>query len=150
MSLHKLAKGEDARVVNPREGRKTISAETTFNDDYSDRETLENILWPLCEKVARQLRKEGITGRVAVLKLRRTDFKIITRRRTLPAPTQTARTLFNVVRAGDGTGVEGDKRLTLRRACLVSVVGTVGRRTLRIGPEKGWQLPMRRISSAED
>ena len=98
LSLHRLANGQDARLVNPREGRKTISAETTFNEDYSDRETLENILWPLCEKVARQLRKEGITGRVAVLKLRRTDFKIITRRRTLPAPTQTARTLFNTVR----------------------------------------------------
>ncbi|MBI1406973.1 MAG: DNA polymerase IV [Caulobacter sp.] len=98
MSLHRLANGQDARVVNPREGRKTISAETTFNEDYSDRDTLENILWPLCEKVARQLRKEGITGRVAVLKLRRTDFKIITRRRTLPVATQTAKTLFGVVR----------------------------------------------------
>ncbi len=98
MSLHKLAHGQDARLVNPGQGRKTISAETTFNEDYSDRETLENILWPLCEKVARQLRKEGITGRVAVLKLRKTDFKIITRRRTLPAQTQTARTLFNAVR----------------------------------------------------
>ncbi|MCE3289081.1 MAG: polymerase [Caulobacter sp.] len=98
MSLHKLAQGQDARLVNPGQGRKTISAETTFNEDYSDRETLENILWPLCEKVARQLRKEGITGRVAVLKLRRTDFKIVTRRRTLPSPTQTARTLFNAVR----------------------------------------------------
>jgi DNA polymerase-4 len=98
MALHKLAHGQDARMVNPGQGRKTISAETTFNTDYSDRETLEDILWPLCEKVARQLRKEGITGRVAVLKLRKTDFKIITRRRTLPAPTQTARTLFNAVR----------------------------------------------------
>lgn len=98
LSLHRLANGEDARVVNPGEGRKTISAETTFNTDYSDLQTLEDILWPLCEKVARQLRKEGITGRVAVLKLRKTDFKIITRRRTLPAPTQTARTLFEVTR----------------------------------------------------
>jgi DNA polymerase-4 len=98
MSLHRLAHGEDARLVNPGQGRKTISAETTFNEDYSDRETLENILWPLCEKVARQLRKEGITGRVAVLKLRRTDFQIVTRRRTLPVPTQTARILFDVAR----------------------------------------------------
>jgi DNA polymerase-4 len=98
MSLHKLAQGQDARLVNPSEGRKTISAETTFNTDLKAREDLENQLWPLCEKVARQLRKEGISGRVAVLKLRRTDFQIITRRRTLPVPTQTARTLFDVTR----------------------------------------------------
>jgi len=31
---------------------------------------------------------------VVVLKLRRNDFRVLTRRRTLPFPTQTARTLF--------------------------------------------------------
>jgi len=107
MSLHKLAQGQDARLVNPSEGRKTISAETTFNVDLSTVQALEDVLWPLCEKVARQLRKEGITGRVAVLKLRRADFRIITRRRTLPVPTQTAKTLFGVVRELLAAEVDG-------------------------------------------
>jgi DNA polymerase-4 len=35
---------------------------------------------------------------VVTLKLRGTDFKIITRRRALPVPTQTAKTLFEVGR----------------------------------------------------
>ncbi len=35
---------------------------------------------------------------MAVLKLRKTDFSIITRRRTLPAPTQTAKVLFHTAR----------------------------------------------------
>ncbi len=98
LHLHKLAKGQDSRSVNPNESRKTISAETTFNEDLSRTEALEDQLWPLCEKVARQLRAEGIAGRVAHLKLRRPDFQIITRRRTLPVPTQTAKTLFAVAR----------------------------------------------------
>ncbi|MDH4384099.1 MAG: DNA polymerase IV [Caulobacter sp.] len=98
LSLHRLARGEDARLVNPAEGRKTISAETTFNQDHADSATLEDQLWPLCEKVARQMRKEGIAGRVATLKLRRADFQIVTRRRTLAVPTQTAKTLFQCVR----------------------------------------------------
>jgi len=98
LHLHKLARGQDARVVDPDQHRKTISAETTFFDDLSAVEDLENRLWPLCEKVARQLRAEGIAGRVAVLKLRTPDFRIITRRRTLPVATQTARTLFTVAR----------------------------------------------------
>ena len=98
MHLHKLAHGQDARVVNPDQSRKTISAETTFNTDLSETGDLEDRLWPLCEKVARQLRAEGIAGRVASLKLRTPDFRIITRRRTLPVPTQTARTLFTVAR----------------------------------------------------
>jgi len=98
LSLHRLAHGQDARTVNPNESRKTISAETTFNHDLDRIEELEDRLWPLCEKVARQLRTEGISGRVAHLKLRRPDFQIVTRRRTLAVPTQTARTLFGVVR----------------------------------------------------
>jgi DNA polymerase-4 len=98
LHLHKLAHGQDSRAVNPEQSRKTISAETTFNNDLSAISDLEDRLWPLCEKVARQLRAEGIAGRVAGLKLRTPDFRIITRRRTLPVPTQTARTLFNVAR----------------------------------------------------
>ena len=39
--------------------RKTISAETTFNDDLHRLSDLEDMLWPLCEKVARQARAEG-------------------------------------------------------------------------------------------
>src|SRR5690606_27663741 len=51
-------------------------------------------LWPLCEKLASKARREGVASRVLVLKLRRTDFRIVTRRITLPEPVQTARALF--------------------------------------------------------
>ncbi len=98
LRLHRLAHGQDSRMVDPDQSRKTISAETTFNDDLHKREALEDELWPLCEKVAKQARKEGVAGRVATLKLRTPDFKIHTRRRTLAVPTQTARTLFQVAR----------------------------------------------------
>jgi DNA polymerase-4 len=98
LRLHRLAQGQDARAVDPDQIRKTISAETTFNDDLFKREDLEDELWPLCERVAKQARAEGVAGRVATLKLRTPDFKVHTRRRTLPVPIQTARTLFQVAR----------------------------------------------------
>jgi DNA polymerase-4 len=98
MRLHGLAHGRDARKVNPNEERKGISAETTFNEDLSALADLEDKLAPLCERVAQQARAGGIAGRVVTLKLRRTDFKIVTRRRALPVPTQTAKTLFAVTR----------------------------------------------------
>jgi len=94
LRLSRLAHGRDARAVNPHEGRKSLSAETTFNVDLSTVGELEDVLWPLCEKVARHARGEEIAGRVVTLKLRATDFRIVTRRRTLPFATQTARTLF--------------------------------------------------------
>ena len=98
LRLSQLAQGQDARAVDPDSERKSVSAETTFDEDYADLQSLEDRLWPLCEKVARICRRDGIAGRVAVLKLRKTDFSIITRRRTLAAPTQTAKLLFKVGR----------------------------------------------------
>jgi DNA polymerase-4 len=107
LHLSQLAHGRDSRSVNPREARKSMSAETTFNEDIAAIAELEDVLWPLCEKVARHARGEAIAGRVVTLKLRATDFRIVTRRRTLPFPTQTARTLFVAARemlAGEASG----------------------------------------------
>ncbi|HVN00289.1 MAG TPA: DNA polymerase IV [Caulobacteraceae bacterium] len=98
LRLSQLANGRDARAVNPHEGRKSLSSETTFEADLSTLADLEDVLWPLCENVARQARKEEIAGRVVVLKLRATDFRRVSRRKTLPFATQTARTLFAAAR----------------------------------------------------
>jgi len=98
LRLSQLAHAQDARLVDPEQSRKTISAETTFNDDLADIDALEDKLWPLCEKVTRQARSAGIAGRVASLKLRAADFRLITRRRTLAVPTQSSRALFAVAR----------------------------------------------------
>ncbi len=107
LRLSSLSRGRDSRAVNPNEARKGISAETTFNEDISDRGELEDILAELAEKVARHARADGLAGRVVTLKLRTTDFKIHTRRRTIPVATQTAKTLFAVGRellAPEATG----------------------------------------------
>ena len=94
LRLHDLAHGRDARVVNPGHERKGMSAETTFDTDLVTAQDLEAELWPLCEKLASKARRDGVASRVIVLKLRRTDFKVVTRRISLPEPVQTARALF--------------------------------------------------------
>ncbi|QQQ19065.1 DNA polymerase IV [Brevundimonas vitis] len=99
LRLHHLAHGRDSRTVNPEHDRKGMSAETTFNEDLTSVEDLEAQLWPLCDKLAAKARRDGLASRVVVLKLRRTDFKIVTRRATLPEPVQTARALFAAARS---------------------------------------------------
>ncbi len=98
LRLGQLAIGQDARAVDPGQARKSISAETTFFDDLTSLDALENQLWPLCERVARTARREGVAGRVASLKLKTAGFHAISRRRTLAAPTQTGKVLFAVAR----------------------------------------------------
>jgi len=95
LKLHQLAHGRDARAVDPADERKGMSKETTFDEDLRELSALEDELWPLCDQLAAKARREMIAGRVVVLKLKTADFRLLTRRRTLPVPTRTARTLFD-------------------------------------------------------
>ncbi len=98
LRLHRLAQGEDHRPVDPNQVRKSISAETTFNHDLKNYDDLDDQLAPLAEKVGRLSRSSNFAGRVVTLKLRGDDFKILTRRRALPVPTQTAKTILGIGR----------------------------------------------------
>lgn len=92
--LFALSMADDPRKVDPEGERKSISAETTFSEDICEREALEDILWPLCEKVAARARAAETAGRTVTLKLKDAAFKIFTRRRQLPEPTILASRLF--------------------------------------------------------
>jgi len=108
LRLWQLAQGQDSRPVNPDQVRKSVSAETTFSTDLSRLDDLTDALWPLCEKVARQMRAAAITGRVATVKLKTADFKLVTRRKTLAVPCQTAKMLFAAGRELLASEVRGE------------------------------------------
>jgi DNA polymerase IV len=93
--LWRLANGIDDRGVNPERETKGISAETTFDADYADTQTLRPILFRLCERVAKRLKAADLAGRSVTLKLKSSDFRLRTRSRSgLPA-TQLASRLFD-------------------------------------------------------
>jgi DNA polymerase-4 len=105
--LFALSMADDPRKVDPHGERKSISAETTFFEDVAEIEALEDILWPLCEKVAARCRASETAGLTLTLKLKDTKFKIITRRRQLPEPTLLASRIFACAREllhGDADG----------------------------------------------
>lgn len=88
--LYRLARGQDDRPVRREDMPKSISAETTLNEDTSDRDLIEGHIWRLAERVADRAKAKGLAGRTVTLKLKRTDFTLVTRRVSLPALTQTA------------------------------------------------------------
>jgi DNA polymerase-4 len=92
--LWRLARGEDNRRVSPHEMPKSISNETTFDEDTSDRDLLDGHIWRLAEKTSDRAKAKDLAGRVVSLKLRRADFTILTRRVSLREPTQLADTLY--------------------------------------------------------
>ena len=96
MGLHlaRLARAEDHRPVKSTSKRKSVSAETTFNDDISDIEELKDKLWQVCQKTADRSKAKNLAGKVVTLKLKTKQFESITRRRTLPQPIQLTDAIF--------------------------------------------------------
>ena len=89
-----LARGQDARVVSNSDRIKSISNETTLNENTSNIRVLEGHLWRLCEKVSSRAKSKGMAGTIMILKLKSSNHKIITRRLTLRDPTYLADVLF--------------------------------------------------------
>ena len=89
-----LARGQDARVVSSSDRIKSISNETTLNENTNDLRVLEGHLWRLCEKVSSRAKSKGLAGTTMILKLKSSNHKIITRRVTLRDPTYLADVLF--------------------------------------------------------
>jgi DNA polymerase-4 len=92
--LYRLAHGVDARKVVPDRETKSVSAETTFNTDISELRPLEQQLWLLTERVSRRLKASDLSGSTVTLKLKSADFRLKTRARSLPDPTQLAEKIF--------------------------------------------------------
>jgi DNA polymerase-4 len=92
--LFHFARGEDNRTVSPSSAPKSISAETTFSDDIYNLDELCRRLWPLCETVSRRLKSRHLLGRTVTLKLKKADFRQVTRSRTLGDPTQIAEIIY--------------------------------------------------------
>lgn len=88
--LWHLARGQDRRRVTADEPVRSISAETTFDADTADPDLLTGHLWRLAERVADRAKAKGLTGRTVTVKMKRADFRLVTRRTTLPDPAQTA------------------------------------------------------------
>ena len=84
--LYLLARGIDDRPVVPEHESKSISRETTFEDDVGDPEALRYVLAVLTADVGARLRRAGLFAGSVQIKARYPDFTTVTRRRTVPHP----------------------------------------------------------------
>jgi DNA polymerase-4 len=83
--LHELAQGIDESKVVPDRPTQSISAEDTFEQDVGLSE-IEPMIRKLAEKTWAASRKETRIARTVVLKLKTSDFRILTRSHTPGSP----------------------------------------------------------------
>jgi len=96
--LWHLARGQDSRAVRSDERLKSIAKETTFEKDTADPELLDGHIWRLAEQVADRAKAKALAGRTVTLKLKQSDFRILTRRHSLSGPTQLADRIYRAAR----------------------------------------------------
>ncbi len=94
--LFHLSRGQDDRTVHVEHETKSISAETTFNEDYASASDLLPVLRALSEKVSERLKAADLAGRTVTLKLKDREFRTRTRNRQLPDRTRLADRIFRV------------------------------------------------------
>ena len=135
-----MARGLDPRPVDPHVVERSCGAERTFETDLSDPAQLRRELLALSVRTAERLRATGTVARTVVLKLRRADFRTLTRSTTLTTPTDVAHqiheSLCRMLAALDPTGpvrLVGVRAEGLQAAAGASSQPVLGE------PEFGWR-----------
>jgi DNA polymerase IV len=93
--LHQLARGIDNSPVIPDRPTQSISAEDTFEEDVALSE-MEPMIRKLAEKAWQASRKESRLPRTVVLKLKTSEFRILTRSHTPGCPPSSCEELTQI------------------------------------------------------
>lgn len=96
--IWRLAHGLDRRAVSSREPIKSISNETTFNEDIADAELLDGYVWRLAVKVSDRAKAKSLAGYTVALKLKRANFRTLSRQVRLASPTQMSDVIYGQAR----------------------------------------------------
>jgi len=70
-----IARGQDNRIVDPNRERKSLSSETTFEEDVIDQTVIENGIISMANAVWKWCENNGERGRTVTIKIKWADFK---------------------------------------------------------------------------
>jgi DNA polymerase-4 len=91
--LAQFAHGEDDRQVTPSRPTKSVSSETTFAADTGSVDELVGVANRLAQQVGASLVRNNLAGRVITVKLKTSNFQLVTRSKRLSHATQRGATI---------------------------------------------------------
>ena len=147
---NELAWGRDYREVTPEEPDKSISAAETFAEDLEDPDEILREFLRLVEKATGRMRKRNLAAQTISIKVRFSDFKTITRSKTLELPVLGVQESYEVVKKLY-LGLKLDRaRLRLVGVALENLMDQSGApQQLLLGErEKGWREATEAIDRA--
>jgi DNA polymerase-4 len=96
--LHNLSWGRDYREVIVDDPDQSIGANETFSYDIDDPETILREYLKLTERASTRLRSRDLYAKTISITVRFSDFKTITRSKTLPLPISSTHEIYQVVK----------------------------------------------------
>lgn len=94
IDLYRKANGEGSEYLTIRTGQKSISKETTFDEDITSDDFLKKTLFELSGKICQTMRNHRWIASTINIKLRYSDFQTLTRARTIK-PTDDDKIVFD-------------------------------------------------------
>ncbi|MEM8767661.1 MAG: DNA polymerase IV [Pseudomonadota bacterium] len=92
--FYELAHGRDPRRVEGSRRNRSMGSERTLNNDVVAREDIVRHLQRSADRIARRLRKKSLLAGGVRVRLKTTDFKLLSRQCTLAAPSDVADVLL--------------------------------------------------------
>ena len=111
--MHLMARGIDRSEVEPRTGVKSISHETTFEEDTADADAVLHALEALSEEVNKEALSQNLFYKTVTIKLRYENFETHTRSKTLPFMTNRQQDLKKTAKELIQTYLKPDRKVRL-------------------------------------
>ena len=128
--LHLMARGLDESPVEEREGIKSTSHETTFEEDTADPAVILQALDDLCEGVIKEVENQHLLFKTVTLKIRYQNFETHTKSHTLPFLTNRLHDLQKTERELIAGYLRKDRKVRLIGVRVSSLVSSEKQKTL--------------------
>jgi DNA polymerase IV (archaeal DinB-like DNA polymerase) len=130
LQMHLMAKGIDRSEVEERVVVKSVSHETTFEEDTADSTTIFQALDALCEDVLKETVSQNLLFKTVTVKIRYQGFETHTRSKTLPFLTNRLRDLQKIANELLFINLHKDRKVRLIGVRVSSLVSGEKQRTL--------------------
>ena len=130
LQMHLMAKGIDRSEVEERVGVKSVSHETTFEEDTADSTIIFQALDALCEDVLKETVSQNLLFKTVTVKIRYQGFETHTRSKTLPFLTNRLRDLQKTANELLFINLQKDRKVRLIGVRVSSLVSGEKQRTL--------------------
>jgi DNA polymerase IV (DinB-like DNA polymerase) len=130
LQMHLMAKGIDRSEVEERTGVKSVSHETTFEEDTADSALILQALDVLCVEVQKATENQHLLFKTVTLKIRYENFETHTKSKTLPFLTNRLHDLQKITRELLSTYLRKDRKVRLIGVRVSSLVSGEKQKTL--------------------